>query len=200
MDWGEFFKSLPTVGWCVVFAIIAVIWFGIFILYSLVKNRDIKIKNFELMQKTYSTQKELHQTEGKNLLDNQTSNAHNLLKKIWIGLYEVGREKFHITDQTELFILEDIARLIEGRLNYEVKNDLTRNHITEKDDAELLKYSEAKAIGYYHAVQASLFAYNIQLPNYDLPKILTYISIEDYKNLFNEIYFNARQIAGGYRQ
>lgn len=198
MEWGDFFKNLPMVGWCVIFAVIALIWFGVFILYSLVKNRDIKIKNIELMQKTYSTQKELHQTEGKNLLDNQTSNAHNLLKKIWIGIYEVGREKFQITDQTELFILEDIAKLIEGKLNYEVKNDLTRNHITEKDDLELQRYSEAKAVGYYHSVKANLFTYNIQLPKYDLPMILSNISIDDYKALFSEIYFNARKIAGGF--
>ena len=152
------------------------------------------------MEKANYTQKELHQTEGKNLLDNQTSNAHNLLKKIWINLYEVGRKKFCITDQTELFILEDISKLIEGKLNYEVKNDLTRNHITEKDDTELSRYSEAKAVGYYHSVKASLFTYNIQLPKYDLPLILNDISVEDYKNLFSEIYFNARKIAGGYRR
>ena len=197
MEWGDFFRNMPTIGWCAIFALIIVFGFCIFILYCLVKNRDIKIKDFELMQKT---QKELHQTEGKNLLDNQTSNAHNLLKKIWITLYEIGREKFKITDQAELFILEDVAKLIEGKLNYEVKNDLTRNHITEKDDAELTRYSEAKAIGYYHAVKASLFTYNIQLPNYDLPMILNNISVEDYKSLFKEIYFNARKIAGGYRR
>lgn len=156
------------------------------------KNRNVKYKDFEIN----SAQKELYQTEGKNTLDNQTSTAHNLLKKIWIDLYETGRTKFNITDITELFLLEDIAHLIESKLNYEVKNDLTRNHITEKDDLELQKYSDAKAIGYYRSVKANLYAYNVQLPAYDLPKILDYISVDDYKNLFTELYFNARKIAG----
>jgi len=200
MEWASFFQSMPTLGWIAVILLIGVIGFSIFIFYCLLKNKDIKIKNIELMEKADYSQKELHQTEGKNLLDNQTSNAHNLLKKIWINLYEVGRKKFDITDQTELFILEDISKLIEGKLNYEVKNDLTRNHITEKDDIELARYSEAKAVGYYHSVKASLFTYNIQLPNYDLPLILNDISVEDYKSLFAEIYFNARKIAGGYRR
>lgn len=159
----------------------------------IIKNRDVRLKGFEIVTKS---QKELFRTEGKNTLDNQTNNAHHLLKKIWIDIYDVGRKKFNIYDDMELFILEDIAHLIESKLNYEVKNDLTRNHITEKGDLELQRYSDAKAIGYYHCVKANLYQYNIQLPRYDLPEILDNISIDEYKRIFNEIYFNARKIAG----
>ena len=166
----------------------------IIIMFWIVKNRDIRLKDIEIVNKS---QRELYQTEGKNTLDNQTSNAHNLLKKIWIDLYEVGRKKFKITEQTELFILEDIAHLIEGKLNYEVKNDLTRNHITEKTEIELLKYSDAKATGYYRSVKANLYSYSIQLPRYDLSEIMNDISIDDYKQLFIELYSNAKKIAGG---
>lgn len=166
----------------------------IVLVFWIVKNRDIKLKDIEIVTRS---QKELYRTEGKNTLDNQTSNAHNLLKKIWIDIFEIGRKKFKITNQSELFILEDIAHLIEGKLNYEVKNDLTRNHITEKDDLELTKYSDAKAVGYYRCVNANLYQYNIQLPNYELPEILNEISIDDFKRLFSELYFNARKIAGG---
>ena len=163
------------------------------IMFWIVKNRDVKLKDIEIVTKS---QRELYRTEGKNTLDNQTSNAHNLLKKIWIDIFDTGRTKFNITDQTELFVLEDIAHLIEGKLNYEVKNDLTRNHITEKSDMELTLYSDAKATGYYRSVKASLYTYNVQLPKYDLPQILDSISIDEYKKLFNELYFNARKIAG----
>lgn len=162
-------------------------------IFYILKNKDIKLRDIEIVEKS---KRELYQTEGKNTLDNQTSNAHNLLKKVWLEIYDIGRKKFKITDVTELFLLEDIAHLIEGKLNYEVKNDLTRNHITEKDDLELSKYSDAKASGYYSAVQANLFSYNSQLPKYDLPQIMDSISIDDYKRLFSEIYFNARKIAG----
>jgi hypothetical protein len=166
----------------------------ILIMFWIVKNRDVKLKDIEIVTKS---QQELYRTEGKNTLDNQTSNAHNLLKKVWIDIYETGVKKFDITNQTELFLLENIAHLIEGKLNYEVKNDLTRNHITEKSDLELSQYSEAKAIGYYRSVNASLYSYNIQLPNYNLPKILEDITVEEYKRIFYELYFNARKIAGG---
>lgn len=165
----------------------------VIIVFWILKNRDVKLKDIEIVT---SSQRELYRTEGKNTLDNQTSNAHNLLKKIWIDIYEQGRQLFKITNQTELFILEDIAHLIEGKLNYEVKNDLTRNHITEKGDLELTKYSDAKATGYYRSVKANLYTYNVQLPQYDLPHILDSISIDEYKRIFSELYFNARKIAG----
>lgn len=166
----------------------------VIIMFWIIKNRDIRLKDIEIVNKS---QRELYQTEGKNTLDNQMSNAHNLLKKIWIDIYETGRREFKITEQMELFILEDIAHLIEGKLNYEVKNDLTRNHITEKGDLELTKYSDAKATGYYRSVKANLYTYNVQLPNYDLPEIMNKISLDEYKRIFNELYFNARKIAGG---
>lgn len=166
------------------------------IAFWLIKNKDFKIKDLEFVSKS---QKEFFRTEGKNTLDNQTSNAHNLLKKIWIDLYDTGRKKFKITDTIELFLLEDICHLIEGKLNYEVKNDLTRNHITEKNDLELSQYSDAKASGYYKSVKANLYYFNSQLPKYDLPLILDDITLDEFKKIFNEIYFNARKIAGGVR-
>lgn len=162
-------------------------------MFWIVKNRDIKLRHIEIVT---NSQKELYRTEGKNTLDNQTSNAHNLLKKIWIDIYDTGRKMFGITDSTELFILEDIAHLIESKLNYDVKNDLTRNHITEKDDLELTKYSDAKAVGYYRSVKASLYSYNMQLPKYDLPEILNSITVDEYRRIFSELYFSARKIAG----
>ena len=165
----------------------------ILLIFWTIRNRDVKIKGIEIVTKT---QKELYRTEGRNTLDNQTSNAHNLLKKIWVDLYDVGRKKFNITSQAELFILEDIAHLIEDKLNYEVKCDLTRNHITEKSETELSRYSDAKAIGYYRNVKASLYSYNCQLPKYDLPEIMNNITLDEYKRIFNEIYFNAQKIAG----
>ncbi len=189
------FTSIPTPFYVCVLILASLFLFAIVaISFWVLKNRDVKIRNFEVVTKS---QKELYQTEGKNTLDNQTSNAHNLLKKIWLDIYDIGRKRFNINDNAELFLLEDIAHLIENKLNYEVKNDLTRNHITEKDDFELTKYSDAKAVGYYRCVRACLYSYNIQLPKYDLPEILDEISVDDYRRLFNEVYFNARKIAGG---
>lgn len=191
----EILANLPIWFYVLLLVIISVfLTLIIVVCFWIVKNRDVKLKDIEIVTRS---QQELYRTEGKNTLDNQTSNAHNLLKKIWIDIYETGRQKFKINDQYELFILEDIAHLIEGKLNYEVKNDLTRNHITEKGDLELTKYSDAKAVGYYRSVKANLYSYNVQLPRYDLPQIMDEITIDDYKRLFSELYFNARKIAGG---
>lgn len=195
VNWAIFFSSLPLIGW--VTGILLIVLAGGFLygLYRVLMAKDIKIKNFEACSE--HIKREQYQAEGKNLLDNQTNNAHNLLKKIWIDLYQNGKNLYQITDSNELFILEDIAHLIEGKLNYDVKNDLTRNHIVEKSDIDLTKYSDAKAVGYYRAVLAMLYQYNIQLPNYDLPKIMDLISLDEYKRIFSEIYFAARKIAGG---
>lgn len=193
-DWAIFFSSLPAIGWVTIIlfiVLLALVFYGI---YRILMAKDIKIKNFEATSE--NIKREQYHTEGKNLLDNQTNNAHNLLKKVWIDIYQTGKNMYQITDSNELFILEDVAHLIEGKLNYDVKNDLTRNHIIEKSDLDLTTYSDAKAVGYYRAVLAMLYQYNIQLPEYDLPKIMDKISLDEYKRIFSEIYFGARKIAG----
>lgn len=197
MDWGSVLCKMPVIGWIVIALVslllsglISLLFYG---LYTLLKTKDIRMKNLEIASKA---EKELYQAEGKNVLSNQSTNAHNLLKKVWMDIFQTGRRIFNISDQMELFLLEDIAHLIENRLNYETRNDLTRNHITEKSDLELTKYSDSKAAGYYAAVCAELFRLNVQLPKYDLPEIMNHITLDDYKRLFSEIYFSARKIAG----
>lgn len=194
MNWENIFITMPVFGWICILFIIAIVALTIFEVFRLLEKKEIKLKNIELVSKS---QKELYKTEGRNLLGNQMSNAHNILRKIWIDIYDTGKRIFNITDQQELYLLEDIARLIEAKLNYEVRNDFTRNHIVSRDDLELQKYSDAKAAGYYNAVKANLYAYNAQLPEYNLPEIMDEISLDDYKRVFGEIYFNARKIAGG---
>lgn len=194
MSWETLIKNMPVIGWVTIITLILFAGVVVSLFYQLVKDKDIRLKDVEILQQE---KKELYHTEGKNILDNQTSNAHHILKKIWIEIFDIGKNIFGIQDGSELFILEDIAHLIEGKLNYEIKNDLTRNHITEKSDLELQKYSAAKAVGYYNLVLANLYVYNIQLPNYNLPDIMKHISEESYKKYFEEIYFNARKIAGG---
>ena len=182
--------QIPAV-WGIVYMVVTA---TIMFLFWVFKTKNIKIKDFEIIEKT---QKELYRTEGKNTLDNQSCNAHNILKKVFIKIYDIGKNMFNIQDQTELFLLEDISRIVESKLNYEVKNDLTKNHITEKDDLELTLYSEAKASGYYQSVIAMLYSMNVQLPKYNLPEIMNEFSLGDFNAIFKEIYFSAKKIAGG---
>lgn len=182
--------KIPAV-WGIIYMVVTA---AVVFLFWIFKTKNVKIKDIEIIEKT---QKELYRTEGKNTLDNQCCNAHNLIKTIWIELFETGKSLFNLTNQYELFLLEDITHLIESKLNYEVKNDLTKNHITEKTDYELTMYSEAKAHGYYNSVKAALYYYNSQLPAYHLPEIMESITIDDFIKIFKDIYFSARKIAGG---
>ena len=195
MDWANFINNLPTIAWIVAIMIICVIAFAFYSLYNLLLNKDVKIHNIEL--KALQNGNEVQQSIGKNLLDNQTSNAHDLLEQVWIDIYEKGKQKFKLANKKDLFLLEDIAHLIENSLNNSVKGDLTRNHIVEKDDAEIERYSNAKATGYHKSVKAMLYRYNEQLPFCSLPDVMDDIPISDYKQIFREIYVNAREIAGG---
>ena len=104
---------------------------------------------------------------------------------------------FGISDKKDLVICELITYRIADKLNYDVKNDLTRNHISKKNNYELDEYSRAKALGYYSMIKDRLFVFNDKLPEYDLPKIMERISISDFETLFRDIYYSARRIAGG---
>jgi hypothetical protein len=183
-------SQIPAV-WGIIYMLVTG---GVVLLFWLFKTKNIKFKDFEIIEKE---QKEKYRSEGKNTLDNQSCNAHNILKKIWIMLYSKGKDLFNITNQNELFLLEDITKLIECKLNYGVKNDLTKNHITEKDELELTLYSDAKASRYYQCVKSLLYQYNLQLPAYNLPEIMDEISIEEFRKIFKEIYSSAKKIAGG---
>lgn len=182
--------NIPAV-WGIIYMVVTA---AVVFLFWIFKTKNVKFKDVEIIEKT---QKELYRTEGKNTLDNQCCNAHHLIKTIWIDLFETGKTIFNITDTRDLFLLEDITHLIESKLNYEVKNDLTKNHITEKSDYELTMYSEAKAHGYYNSVKASFYYYNSQLPEYNLPDIMENITVEDFIKTFKAIYFGACKIAGG---
>ena len=52
--------------------------------------------------------------------------------------------KFEIKDQKDIEILELITYRIADRLCYDVRNDLTRNHITKKNDDELIQEETKK--------------------------------------------------------
>ena len=81
MDWNSFFENLPTIGW--IFIILVLVFFALLLagIYMIIKTKDVRWRNIEIVS---NAQKELYHTEGKNILDNQTSNAHNLLKRIFL--------------------------------------------------------------------------------------------------------------------
>lgn len=194
-------STIPTVGWITIlvlgfFILVTLILVVTGVLYVIFK-KNIKTKIFELTDVPKQQQRELYIAEGKDQLDNQCQVAKQLLKKIRIRLFQSGVMKFEIKDQKDIEILELITYRIADRLCYDVRNDLTRNHITKKNDEELKEYSDAKAKGYYFMMYDRLYNLNSKLPNFDLPKILDDISESEIRNIFYDIYFSARSIAGG---
>ncbi len=133
--------------------------------------------------------------EGKDQLDNQCHVAKQLLKELRIKLFCIGREKFKL-NETDQIILELITYRIVDRLNYDMKNDLTRNHITKKNDNDLISYSDAKAEAYFMQIKDRLFMLNSNLRAYDLPLIMDEIPESWFKDLYRKIYFKCRDIAG----
>lgn len=195
------FSSIPTIGWVIFlilgFFILIIVSFALSGLLYVILRKNIKTKLFELCEVPKQQQREMFIAEGKDQLDNQCQVAKQLLKKIRIRLFQAGVMKFDLQDQKDVEILELITYRIADRLNYDVRNDLTRNHITKKNDDELREYSDAKAKGYYFMMYDRLYNMNNKLPNYELPKILDDLSESEIRSIFYDIYYSARSIAGG---
>ncbi|MBO7518580.1 MAG: hypothetical protein J6T31_05660 [Methanobrevibacter sp.] len=190
------FSSIPTVGWIAVIIIgIAICAVVVFALYVISK-KNIKSKFVELNEPIREEIKERYIAEGKDLIDNQSQVAKLMLKVARIKLYETGIKLFNITDEKDKTILEMITYRISDRLNYELKNDFTRNHIVNKSNYELEQYANAKSKAYYRLITEKFYMFNPKLPDYDLPKIMEQVSFDDTKKLFTDIYFSGRDIAG----
>lgn len=194
------FSSIPTIGWISVIIIgillTAIVIFALVLVFELFKRKNIKSKFIELNEPIREEIKERYIAEGKDLIDNQSQVAKLMLKTARIKLYETGLNLFNIKDSKDKTILEMITYRISDRLNYELKNDFTRNHIVNKSNFELEQYANAKAKAYYRLITEKLYMFNEKLPAYDLPKIMDEISFDDTKKLFTDIYFSGRDIAG----
>lgn len=188
-------SQIPKVGWTVIlvlgimiFLLIAAI---IGVLFYTIKNRNIKSKYFDCSS---PEKKELYMAEGRDVLDNQCHVAKQLIKELRIKLFLAGKTKFQL-DEKDLIIFEFITYRITDRMNYDVKNDLTRNHIKSKSDNALISYSDSKAEAYIMQIKDRLFMFNSCVHGCDLPKIMDDIPESWFKDFFRKVYFRCRDIA-----
>lgn len=195
----ESLNSIPSTGWVViglismvVLVVLMLIICGVFILLW---KKNIKTKFFEINEIKPEI-KERYIAEGKDLVDNQSQVAKLLIKGWRTKLYELGLKELNITNNSDKIIFELITYRISDRLNYELKNDFTRNHITSKSNIELDQYTNAKAKAYYSLIKERLYIFNDKLPQYNLPDIMAKISYDETKDFFGEIYRSAMDIAG----
>lgn len=192
------FSGISNLGW-VVIMILGIAVIGTVIAVSLIlRNRNVKTKFFEISHEEHeATKKEIAMAEGKDQLDNQCQVAKQILKELRMRLYETGVSTFKFQDEKDLNILELITYRIIDRMNYDIKNDLTRNHITKKTTIELEQYTRAKARGYFSMMQDRLYVYNRYLPEQNLPEIMERIPRTDVETILKDVYFSARRITGG---
>lgn len=194
------FSDISNYGWTVFLILGIVITCGlVFLIFQAIKivgTKKIKIKDCEITDEEHKkVQRELAMNEGKDQLDNQCQVAKNILKELRVKLYGAGIACFGFSGK-DLIIFELITYRIIDRLNYDVKNDLTRNHITHKTNYELEQYTRAKARGYYSLIKDRFYTSNAALPANNLPEIMEKIPLTEVEELFKDIYFSARRIAG----
>ena len=188
--------AIPTIGWISILIMGVLITAILFYALNIISKKNLKSKYVELNEPIREEIKERYIAEGKDIVDNQSQVAKLMLKIARIKLYETGLKIFNIQDEKDKTILEMITYRISDRLNYELKNDFTRNHIVNKSNYELEQYSNAKAKAYYRLVTEKLYMFNQKLPEYNLPSIMDNITFEETKKLFTDIYFSGRDIAG----
>ncbi|MCQ2086670.1 MAG: hypothetical protein MJZ37_01140 [Bacilli bacterium] len=189
-------SQIPTIGWIVIlFLGISIIMLGaaiIGVIFYILKTKDVKSKYLDV---STPERREMYMAEGKDLLDNQCHVAKQLVKELRIKLFIIGKNKFNL-DEKDQDILELITYRITDRMNYDLKNDLTRNHITKKSDKDLISYSDGKADAYVMQIKDRLFSLNSKLRGYDLPSIMDDIPESWFKDFYRKIYFRCRDIAG----
>ena len=161
----EDISHIPLIGWITILVlgvlIVLLCCLAVIVFSRLLKSYTVKTKYFEVTAK--EQQKELFIAEGKDQLENQCQVAKQLLKEIRVLLYETSLKTFHIEDRQQMNVAELLTYRIADRLNYEVKNDLTRNHIVKKTNTELEQYTRAKARAYYSLIKDRLYIYNAYL-------------------------------------
>lgn len=189
-------SQIPTIGWIVFLLLgIMVIMLAaaiIGVLFYVVRNKNISSKYINV---STPERRELYMAEGKDLLDNQCHVAKQLVKELRIKLFLIGKNKFNLNEKDQ-DILELITYRITDRMNYDIKNDLTRNHITKKSDKDLISYSDGKADAYIMQIKDRLFMLNSKLRGCDLPSIMDEIPESWFKDFYRKIYFRCRDIAG----
>ena len=193
MSFWESLQHLPPAGWAAGFALIAMLGCFLFGIYRLLVKKEVKLGKVEIVT---PQAKKAVEAASRDLFENQMANASNLLSKVWIDIYETGIRIFEITDEKERWLLNDIAHLIDYKLQYAIHLDILRNHIQAKGEIDLKRYSDAKAEGYRRLARTFLHKYGEQLPRYPLASILDHMPQEEFKRVFEEIYFSARSIAG----
>lgn len=189
----EALAAMPPAGWALAFILIAMLGCFLFGIYRLLVKKEVRLGKVEIV--TPQARKAV-EAASRDLFENQRANASNLLSKVWVDIYETGIRIFEIEDEKERWLLNDIAHLIDYKLQYAVHLDILRNHIQAKGEQDLRRYSHAKAEGYRRLARTFLHKYAEQLPRYPLASILDHIPPDEFKRVFEEIYFSSCSIAG----
>lgn len=173
--------------------------------FLLLLKRDVRLKGLEvrareerehLAEELMEERERTAQCDITALISTQHSFAGGLLRRLGTWICESGRRQLPGLDRRDVFLLENIARLVENAVSHEVLLDLVRNHLAAKSEEELRLYSDAKAEGYWELAKAELRGHSSQLDGADLAALMDGIPQKEFKALLWDVYSGARRIAG----
>lgn len=182
-------SSIPTIGWAVILVIAIIVVLAVFVILM---KKDVKTPYFS------TTEKNRIQAESRELSDNQMRGAKVFIGSIRTILNEATIKTFPDINRIEKAYLNLLFNHIVQNLLDQFRIDLVRNHIIQKNEAELKEYTKAKADIYYMKIIDFLESYNSDIPQYDLKAIMKDVSGEQIYNLYYKSYENAKSLSIGY--
>lgn len=163
-----------------------------FVLYKLLKGKNIETKLFTATQKTQI------QAESRELSDNQMRAAKILIGQIGMQYTDNCTKMYPQMSEMEADYIDLLAKFITDNLLNQFRIDLVRNHITKKTDEELKLYSLSKSEMYRTKARMLISEYNRNIHGFDLREAWDYIEKKDMDDIYLQAYTQARTLSIGY--
>lgn len=163
-----------------------------FVLYKLLKGKNIETKLFTATQKTQI------QAESRELSDNQMRAAKILIGQIGMQYTDNCTKMYPQMSEMEADYIDLLAKVITDNLLNQFRIDLVRNHITKKTDEELKLYSLSKSEMYRTKARMLISEYNRNIHGFDLREAWDYIEKKDMDDIYLQAYTQARTLSIGY--
>lgn len=163
-----------------------------FVLYKLLKGKNIETKFFTATQKT------LIQAESRDLSDNQMRAAKILIGQIGMQYTDNCTKMYPQMSEMEADYIDLLAKFITDNLLNQFRIDLVRNHITKKTDEELKLYSLLKSEMYKTKARMLISEYNRNIHSFDLREAWDCIEKKDMDDIYLQAYTQARTLSIGY--
>ena len=182
----------PLMWISVVVGIVLIAVMFCFVLYKLLKGKNIETKLFTATQKTQI------QAESRELSDNQMRAAKILIGQIGMQYTDNCTNMYPQMSEMEADYIDLLAKFITDNLLNQFRIDLVRNHITKKTDEELKLYSLSNSEMYRTKARMLISEYNRNIHGFDLREAWDCIEKKDMDDIYLQAYTQARTLSIGY--